>query len=100
MTVTASNWRHDGYASNWRNDGIRIRGRNTPGRALDQAERMGLRRLRVADVDRRTIEVQGRKRNGEHVYVTFSRRSRATAPSCRYSSGGRSRPSPGARRNG
>lgn len=48
-------------------------------RALDKAERMGLRRVRVADVDRRTIEVQGRKRNGERVYVTFSRMSRNCA---------------------
>lgn len=46
-------------------------------RALDKAERMGLRRVRVADMDRRTIEVQGRKRNGERVFVTFSRDRRS-----------------------
>lgn len=73
-------WRHDGYASDWRNDGIpNSRPGCTPGRAMDKAERMGLRRVRVADVSRRTIEVQGRKRNGERVYVTFSRQSRHCA---------------------
>ena len=45
----------------------------------EEAERMGLRRVRVADVSRGTIEVQGRKRNGERVYVTFSRQSRHCA---------------------
>jgi hypothetical protein len=73
-------WRRDGYASDWRNDGIpNSRPGCSPGRALDKAERMGLRRVRLADVDRRTIEVQGRKRNGERVYVTFSRQSRSCA---------------------
>jgi hypothetical protein len=46
------------------------------GRALDKAERMGLRRARVTDVDRRTIEVSGRKR-GDRVTVIFAR-----APNC------------------
>jgi hypothetical protein len=48
----------------------------TPGRALDKAERMGIRRARIADVDRRTITVRGRS-HGERVYVTFAR-----APRC------------------
>lgn len=43
------------------------------GRALDKAERMGLRRARVVDAGRRTIEVSGRNRYGERTYVTFSR---------------------------
>lgn len=43
------------------------------GRALDKAERMGLRRARVVDVGRRSIEVSGRNRYGERTYVTFSR---------------------------
>ena len=41
--------------------------------ALNKAERMGIRRARIVDVDRRTIEVRGRARDGERVYVTFSR---------------------------
>ena len=48
----------------------------TPGRALDKAERIGLRHARVVDVDRRTIEVRGHKR-GHRVNVTFGR-----SPSC------------------
>jgi hypothetical protein len=43
------------------------------GRALDKAERMGIRRARVVDVGRRSIEVGGRNRYGERTYVTFSR---------------------------
>ncbi len=48
----------------------------TPERALDKAERMGIHRARIADVDRRTITVRGRSR-GERVVVTFAR-----APRC------------------
>jgi hypothetical protein len=48
----------------------------TAGRALDKAERLGLRRARVVDVGRRTIEVSGRK-FGDRVTVTFGR-----SPSC------------------
>ncbi len=48
----------------------------TPGRALDKAERMGIRRARIADVSRRTISVVGRSR-GDRVHVTFAR-----APRC------------------
>jgi hypothetical protein len=50
--------------------------RCTPERALNKAERMGVRRARVVDVDRRTIEVVGR-RWGERVHITFAR-----APRC------------------
>lgn len=48
----------------------------TPHRALDKAERYGVRRARVIDVDRRTITVAGRKW-GERVRMTFGR-----APHC------------------
>lgn len=48
----------------------------TPGRALNKAERMGVRRARVADVSRRTITVVGRSYRGRAV-VTFAR-----APRC------------------
>lgn len=48
----------------------------TPDRALDKADRMGLRRARVVDVSRRTITVSGRKWHNR-VHVTFAR-----APSC------------------
>lgn len=48
----------------------------TPDRALDKADRMGLRRVRVVDVSRRTITVSGRKWHNR-VRVTFAR-----APNC------------------
>jgi len=48
----------------------------TPYRAVDKAERYGLRRARVVDVDRRTITVAGRKW-GQHARMVFGR-----APSC------------------
>ena len=44
----------------------------TPNRAVDKAERLGLRRARVVDVDRRTIDVMGR-RYGDRVVLTFAR---------------------------
>jgi hypothetical protein len=48
----------------------------TPNRALNKAERLGLRRAHVVDVNRRTIKVSGRK-YGERVRITFAR-----APNC------------------
>jgi hypothetical protein len=48
----------------------------TPYRAVDKAERYGVRRARVIDVSRRTITVAGRKW-GNPVRMTFGR-----APSC------------------
>jgi hypothetical protein len=45
----------------------------TEDRALDKAERMGIRRARIVDAGRRTIEVRGRSRDGERVYLTFGR---------------------------
>ena len=53
------------------------RPRCSEGRALRKAERMGIRRARIADIGRRTIEVRGRDRYGERIYVTFGRQ-----PSC------------------
>ena len=44
----------------------------TPNRAMNKAERYGVRRVRVVDVDRRTITVSGRKW-GERVRMTFGR---------------------------
>ncbi|MFU0502972.1 hypothetical protein [Pseudaminobacter sp. NGMCC 1.201702] len=52
------------------------RRRCSPDRALDKAERMGIRRARVVDVSRRTITVRGRKWH-DRVHVTFAR-----APHC------------------
>ncbi len=43
------------------------------GRALDKAERMGIRRARIVSTGRRTIEIRGRSFEGERVYVTFGR---------------------------
>lgn len=48
----------------------------TPGRALDKAAQLGVRRARVIDVSRRTIDVAGR-RHGDRVVMTFAR-----APHC------------------
>lgn len=45
----------------------------TEGRALDKADRLGLRRARVVDAGRRTIEVQGRDRRGDRRVITFGR---------------------------
>ena len=53
------------------------RPRCSEGRALRKAERMGIRRARIADIGRRTIEVRGRDRYGERISVTFGRQ-----PSC------------------
>ena len=50
----------------------------SPERALDKAERMGIRRARIDDVGRRTIDVVGRSR-GDRVIVSFDRRD----PRCR-----------------
>jgi hypothetical protein len=46
----------------------------SPNRALDKAERMGLRRVRVVGVGRRTIEVRGITRSGDRASVVFARR--------------------------
>lgn len=69
--------RRDG--ERWRGEERRLSRRSfcTEERALDKAERMGLRRARVVDSDRRTIEVRGRTRGGERVLLTFGR-----APNC------------------
>jgi len=46
--------------------------RCTPERALWKADRMGINRARVVDVDRHTIVVRGRSR-GDRVHVVFGR---------------------------
>ena len=61
----------DGYRADYR-DNRRYQRFCTPNRALNKAERMGLRRARVVDVGRRTIDVAGRK-YGERVRVSFGR---------------------------
>jgi hypothetical protein len=48
----------------------------SPERALRKAERMGIRRARIVDVGRRTIDVRGRDRRGDRVMITFGRRDR------------------------
>lgn len=51
----------------------RERGREcTPDRALDKAEDFGLRRARIVDVGRRTIEISGRL-DGERVVMSIGR---------------------------
>jgi len=44
----------------------------SPNRALDKAERLGLRRAYVTDVNRHTIKVRGRK-HGDRVTLVFGR---------------------------
>ena len=66
-------YRRDRYRDEYRGE---YEHRCTPERALYKAERIGVRRARIADVSRRTISIVGRSR-GERVYVTFAR-----APSC------------------
>jgi hypothetical protein len=55
-----------------RRDDRRDRG-CSEGRALDKAERMGVRRARIDRIGRRTIEVRGRDRRGDRVSVVFGR---------------------------
>ena len=61
-------------------DGYRYRHRPvracTPNRALNKAERLGLRRAHVVNVNRRTIKVSGRQHR-DRVTVTFGR-----SPNC------------------
>lgn len=45
----------------------------TEDRALDKAERMGMRRARIVSAGRRTIQVSGRDRYGDRLRVTFGR---------------------------
>lgn len=54
-------------------DNYRAAQRCTEGRALSKAERMGIRRARIEDSGRGTIEVGGRNRHGDRIYVTFGR---------------------------
>ncbi len=57
----------------WRRDRDRDwRHSCSPDRALDKADRMGLRRARIVDVNRRTIKVSGFKYNSR-VMVVFGR---------------------------
>jgi hypothetical protein len=62
--------RYDRYED--RRDFRRSERRCTPERALDKAERMGIRRARIDYVNRETIGVRGRS-NGDRVSLTFAR---------------------------
>jgi len=68
-------WDRD-YDRRWDRDGRRNNWRQAQGcsqeRALNKASRMGINRVRVADVSRDTITIRGRD-NGERVRVTFAR---------------------------
>jgi hypothetical protein len=48
----------------------------TPERALNKADRLGLRRARIDDVGRRSIKVRGRNRDGDRMTIVFDRRDR------------------------
>jgi hypothetical protein len=54
----------------WRRDRDFRRG-CSPDRALDKAERMGLHRARIVDMNRRTVKVAGRQ-DGDRVVVVFA----------------------------
>lgn len=56
----------------WREERRHERRGCSPDRALDKAERMGIRRARIDYVSRNEIAVVGRSR-GDRVYVTFAR---------------------------
>jgi hypothetical protein len=67
-------WDRDGRdGDRWDRERWSARRQCTAGRALDKAERMGIRRARIDDIGRRTIDVRGRTRDGERVIVTFDR---------------------------
>jgi hypothetical protein len=61
-------WRRD---RDWRHDRDR-RHSCSARRALNKAERMGVRRARIVDIGRHTIKVRGRKYN-DRVTVVFAR---------------------------
>ena len=63
-------YRRDRYED--RRDFRRTERRCTPERALDKAERFGIRRARIDYVNRETIGVVGRS-HGDRVRVTFAR---------------------------
>ncbi|WP_315924209.1 hypothetical protein [Mesorhizobium sp. SP-1A] len=73
----ARDWGRDRDARGWGRDRDRYGDRDwrrscSPDRALDKAERMGLRRARVVDMSRHTIRVAGFKYNSR-VTVVFGR---------------------------
>ncbi|RTL94130.1 MAG: hypothetical protein EKK31_31200 [Hyphomicrobiales bacterium] len=57
------------YRRDWRRD--RDWRGCSPERALDKAERMGLHRARIVDMNRRTVKVAGRQ-YGDRVVVVFA----------------------------
>lgn len=67
-------WRGDRHRPDdrWDRRWDRQGDRCTPQRALNKAERLGLRRVQLRDVGRNTITVSGRDR-GDRVVVTFGR---------------------------
>lgn len=62
----------DRWDRHWPDERRGYRQRCTPERALDKAERIGLRRVAIRDVTRHTISVSGRD-HGDRVVVTFGR---------------------------
>ncbi|TNM62325.1 hypothetical protein [Aliirhizobium smilacinae] len=66
------NDRHHDRGRDWRRHNDRPG--CSPGRALDKAERMGLRRARIVDASRRAIVVVGRDRHGRDRVVFANER--------------------------
>jgi hypothetical protein len=66
-----SDWRRNDR--NWRHDNRDWRRGCSPQRALNKAERMGLRRARIVDASPRTVKVAGRKFNHRQVVVFANR---------------------------
>lgn len=67
-------WRDDDD-DDWRDREWRRERRRfcTEERALYKAERMGIRRARIVSAGRRVIEIRGRDRFGERVFIAFGR---------------------------
>lgn len=64
----------DGYRREYRRDWRRDREWRrscSPERAVDKAERMGLHRARLIDINRRTVKVAGRQ-YGDRVVIVFA----------------------------
>ena len=67
----------DGYGSDRGRYERRVERYCSDDRALDKAERMGVRRAWIENAGRRIVDVRGRTRDGRRIVVSFSR-----APGC------------------
>jgi len=61
----------EGHRRDWRRDDRGDRGGCSPERALDKADRMGVHRARIIDINRRVVKVMGRQ-YGDRVVIVFA----------------------------